>query len=140
MKMSGSYSGLNGANTATGTPAMPPSPVLLPLDNVGSIAGFPLQLTDKFKLNRNFRSRVKKIVLSEPLALKQFQELMVTAAVKRLRTLTVRAAVMQIMKQKKEAMHRDIATALPSYIAQFKVSSRVSHIGRVCDAVNTAWL
>lgn len=101
MRSSSPYTGLTPslmmASSLTASPSL--SPLGVPVGSGRSatlLSGFPLQLTDTFKLNRNFSSKIQKIVLEEPLALAQFQELMVTAAVKRIRALTVRSAVMRV--------------------------------------------
>ena len=80
MRTSSPYVGLSAQSTSTTTSSLTPSPTSHRESTGGLLgfqSGFPLHLTDTFKLNRNFQSRVQKIVLEEPLALEQFHELMV---------------------------------------------------------------
>ena len=85
---------------------------------------FPFKLSDSFKLNKNFQSRVQKIVLSEPLALKEFQELTITAEVKQVRAQVMRAAVMHVMKGRRECVHSELVTEIDSYVTSFQPSAR----------------
>jgi hypothetical protein len=143
MRAPSPYTGLTAAVLASSS--LTASPSLSPMlsssggggdSTLSGSASFPLQLSDTFKLNRNFSSRLQKIVLEEPLALAQFQELLVTAAVKRIRELTVRSAVMRVIKPLRECSHKELAARLPSVVTQFKVTSRVRRRGasRVCRA------
>ena len=84
-----------------------------------------MQLSDSFKLNRHFRSRLKKIVLEEELALGPFQELLVTAGVKRMRALTIRSAVMRVLKRRRASAHRELTSEVQGMVTQFKATSRV---------------